>query len=83
MYSTAMRDIQVTRLNDDFGQYVILLSCACGHIRECTPHTLAAFAGWDALLADVVRRMRCSKCHQKRCTARTMQLPTPRGYKRH
>jgi hypothetical protein len=29
----------------------------------------AALAGWDALLTDVVRRLRCSQCGKRKCTA--------------
>jgi hypothetical protein len=83
MYSTAMRDLKITKLSDEFGQYVIYLRCECGHIRRCSPHTLAAFAGWDAQLEDVVRRLRCSKCNEKKCTARAVPMTTPRGYKSH
>jgi hypothetical protein len=83
MYSNAMRDLKIELLSDEFGQYEILLTCLCGHTRRCMPHTLAAFAGWDAKLNDVVRRLRCSKCDKKRCTARTFALTKPRGYKSH
>jgi hypothetical protein len=78
-----MRDLSIDKLNDEFGQYVIYLRCACGHIRRCHPHTLAAFAGWDAKLDEVVRRLRCSKCNQKNCTVRTVALRAPRGYTSH
>jgi hypothetical protein len=78
-----MRDLKIDKLSDQFGQYVIYLRCKCGHIRRCSPHTLAAFAGWDASMVDVVRRLRCSKCHQKRCMARAVPMTTPRGYKSH
>jgi hypothetical protein len=83
MYSNGMRDLVIDKLDDQFGQYVIYLRCVCGHIRRCHPHTLAAFAGWDARLDDVVRRMRCSKCNQKKCTARAVAMAAPRGYKSH
>ena len=83
MYSTTMRDPKIMKLSDEFGQYVIYLRCECRHIRRCHPHTLAAFAGWDARLEDVVRRLRCSKCNAKKCTARTVPMTTPRSYKRH
>lgn len=76
-----MRRLNITKLSDEFGQYVIFLECACGHTRRASPHTLAAFAGWDANLADVVRRLRCSKCDQKKCTARAIELIKPRGYR--
>ncbi len=60
--------IKVVKLGDHFGQYVLLLKCECGHSRTARPETLASFAGWDAELADVVKRMRCSKCGQRRCS---------------
>jgi hypothetical protein len=78
-----MRDLKITKLSDEFGQYEILLTCECGHIRRCSPNTLAAFAGWDVKLDDIVLRLRCSKCNRKRCTARTVPMTTPRGYKAH
>jgi hypothetical protein len=83
MYSIVMRDLHIEKLSDEFGQYLIYVKCQCGHIRRCHPHTLAAFAGWDARLEDVVRRLRCSKCNQKHCVARTVAMTTPRGYKSH
>jgi hypothetical protein len=61
--------LTVVRLADHFGQYVLTLTCACGHSRTAQPKTLAALAGWDALLTDVVRRLRCSQCGKRRCTA--------------
>jgi hypothetical protein len=30
---------------------------------------LARLAGWDARLTEVVKRMRCSKCGKRQCTA--------------
>jgi hypothetical protein len=83
MYSATMRDLNITKLSDEFGQYLIVLECPCGHIRHCYPRSLAAIAGWDAALTDVVRRLRCSKCGAKKCTARTVPMTTPRGYKSH
>lgn len=83
MYSLPMRPLQIERLSDEFGQYEILLTCACGHTRRCHPKTLATIAGWDAKLADVVKRLRCSKCSERKCSARAMTLSPPRGYKSH
>jgi hypothetical protein len=83
MYSIAMRDLHITLLSDEFGQYVIYVKCQCGHIRRCHPHTFAAFAGWDARLDDVIKRLRCSKCNQKKCVARTVAMTPPRGYTSH
>jgi hypothetical protein len=78
-----MQALIVDKLSDHFGQYVILLTCSCGHTRRCYPNTLAAFAGWDAKLSDVVKRMRCTKCKEKKCTVRAMREIAPRGYKSH
>jgi hypothetical protein len=61
--------LTVVKLSDHFGQYVLLLRCSCGHTRTAQPQTLAALAGWDALLADVIKRMRCSHCGKRGCCA--------------
>ncbi len=61
--------LTVVRLSDHFGQYVVVIQCPCGHARQASPKTFAAVAGWDALLADVVKRLRCSKCGGRKCTA--------------
>ena len=62
--------LTVVKLADHFGQYVLTLTCsACGHSRIAQPQTLARMAGWNAALADVVKRMRCSKCGERKCTA--------------
>jgi hypothetical protein len=74
-----MRDLKIERLSDEFGQYIIYLTCPCGHVRRASPHTFATMAGWDAKLTDIVSRLRCSKCNQKNCTARTVELTKPRG----
>lgn len=83
MYSTRVRDLDVDKLSDHFGQYVVVLTCACGHSRRCYPKTFAAFAGWDAKLIDVVKRMRCTKCGKRECSVRAMRETAPRGYKSH
>jgi hypothetical protein len=83
MYSMVMRDVDIKILSDEFGQYDIYLRCECGHIRKCFPKTLAIIAGWDAKLDDVVKRLRCSKCQRKKCTARAVAMTTPRGYRSH
>ena len=78
-----MRPLHVEKLSDEFGQYLIVLSCACGHVRQAYPQTLAAISGWEAKLEDVVRRMRCTKCGEKRCSAKAVPLTTPRGHRSH
>jgi hypothetical protein len=61
--------LTVVKLSDHFGQYVLNLHCECGHTRTAQPRTLAALAGWDALLADVVARLRCAQGGSRRCSA--------------
>jgi hypothetical protein len=65
--------LTVVKLADHFGQYVITIKCECGHTRTARPQTFAALAGWDALLADVVKRLRCSHCGKRRCSAMVRQ----------
>ena len=61
--------LKIEKLSDNFGQFVITLRCECGHTRNASPKTFAGIAGWDAKLADVVKRARCSKCGKRgRCT---------------
>jgi hypothetical protein len=74
-----MRDLKIDKLSDELGQYLIFIECTCRHTRRCHPQTLAAIAGWDTRLVDVVKRMRCSQCNQKKCTARTVCQQKPRG----
>ena len=59
--------LNVVKLSEHGGQFVLTIICPCGHTRTASPSTLARFAGWDALLADVVKRMRCSKCGEHKC----------------
>jgi hypothetical protein len=58
----------VVKLSDYGGQYLITIKCPCGHTRDARPQTLAGIAGRDALLADVVKRMRCSRCGARKCS---------------
>jgi hypothetical protein len=77
-----MRDLKITKLGDEFGQYELILKCgSCLRERHTTPHLLANICGWDAKLEDVARRMRCSVCGAKKCTARALPVTVPRGYK--
>ncbi len=61
--------LTVVKLSDYGGQYVLTLTCECGHTRTAQPKTFAALAGWEAVLADVVKRLRCSRCGKRRCSA--------------
>ena len=70
--------LTVIKLSDHFGQYVLTLKCECGHTRITQPRTLAGFAGWDALLVDVLRRLRCSQCGRRGCSVATVRAETKR-----
>lgn len=74
------RELKIERLDDEFGQYLLILSCPCGHVRECEPRSLANFAGWHVRIDDLVRRMRCSICGRKTCSARPVALVKSRGW---
>jgi hypothetical protein len=74
------RDFNVTRLSDEFGQYLLYLKCSgCAHERQTYPNLLAHLCGWDATLQTVEKRLRCSKCGKKRCHIRAVPLQKPRG----
>ena len=75
------RGFHIEQLSDEFGQYSLLIECAgCGHKRTAEPHTLGRLCGWDARLADVAKRMRCSKCGKKECRLTAVPPTKPRGY---
>jgi len=78
------KNFQIEKLADEFGQYELYLKCESHlHERRTTPHLLANLCGRDAKLIDVARRLRCSVCGQKKCTARAVPTAPPRGYKSH
>ena len=78
------RGFKVEKLSDEFGQYDLVLKCeACGHERRVVPKSLANVCGWEAELEDVTRRLRCSKCGERRCAARAFPSMPPRGYRSH
>ena len=73
-----MSPFHVDKLSDEFGQYTLILTCAaCGYERVTTPKILGRMCGWDARLVDVARRLRCSKCGKKQCTARAVPAQKP------
>ena len=75
------REFHIEKLSDEFGQYTLILKCEkCEHERVTQPITLGRLCGWDSKLADVARRMRCSKCGAKRCSLRAVPPRKPRGY---
>jgi hypothetical protein len=74
------KDFKVQRLSDEFGQYLLVIKCiGCAHERRAYPNLLAHICGWDAKLADLERRLRCSKCGKKGCHIRAIEMQKPRG----
>jgi hypothetical protein len=41
--------------------------------RRAYPKTFAAIAGWDAKLENLIKRLRCSKCGKRQCSATVRQ----------
>jgi hypothetical protein len=75
------RELHIDKLGDEFGQYMLILNCGkCGHERITPPATLGRLCGWDTRLADLAKRMRCSKCGEKQCSLRAVPPRKPRGY---
>lgn len=73
----------IHRLSDHFGQYTIDVKCrACGHSRSITPTALARIFGWDAELARVVARLRCSRCSGKACAVEIGFSRPPRKWRK-
>ena len=74
--------LRIERLADEFAEYMLYLKCAaCAHERRTTPHALARVCGWNARLDDVIKRLRCSACGKKQCSARAEPLAKPRSYR--
>jgi hypothetical protein len=75
------REFRIDKLSDEFGQYTLVLKCSvCNHERTAEPHALGRLCGWDARLEEVAKRMRCSKCGEKKCKLRAFPPRKPRGY---
>jgi ribosomal protein S27E len=73
-------DFKVLRLSDEFGQYLLVIKCTgCAHERRAFPNLLAHLCGWDAKLADLEKRLRCSKCGKTSCHVRAIEMQKPRG----
>jgi hypothetical protein len=75
-----MRTPKVTRLGDEFGDYVLTISCRqCRHVRAAEPKTLAKLVGWEITLAALSERLRCSRCHVKDVELTPNPRARPRG----
>jgi hypothetical protein len=80
MLRAMRRPLNIEKLSDRFGDYVLVITCRkCLHARRTEPHALAKLLGWDAPLVKVAARLRCSNCGTKDCTLKTESIPRPRG----
>ena len=53
----------IKHLHDFNGNFLIFVRCrACRRAREVDPEELAARVGWDAKLAAIAPRLKCSRC---------------------
>lgn len=69
----------IRKLEDRFGDYVLVMTCkACGHCRRSPPEVLAKIVGWTAEIDQVMRRMRCSACGARGADWDVDRVPRPR-----
>jgi hypothetical protein len=74
------RPPRIPKLSDRFGDYVLVITCReCKHGRRTEPQAIAKLLGWDAPLAKVAARMRCSNCGARGCDLTTESILRPRG----
>lgn len=74
-----MRKLVVTRLGDEFGDYLLTIACRkCRHVRVADPHSLAHILGWEITLDELAKRLRCSGCGGKDCELTPNTRPRPR-----
>lgn len=71
----------IRKLDDRFGDFVLVVICPCGHRRSIDPKVLAKLAGVapDTLIDAVVPRMRCMQCQQKGARWDVERKPSERG----
>jgi hypothetical protein len=50
-----------------FAMFLVRIRCKCGHHRDASPKALTASCktGWSTTLADLSKRLRCSKCDER------------------
>ena len=71
----------IKRLNDFLGDYLLFVRCrACRHAREVAPAQLASRVGWNAELAAVIPRLKCSRCGKKAIDVAIAFRRKPRGW---
>ena len=67
---------KVRYLSDYQGAFALSVSCTlCHHERAITAQSLAHRAGKDALVSDVMKRLRCSRCNSRQVEAMVVGIP--------
>lgn len=71
----------ISKLDDRFGDFVLVVICPCGHRRPMDPKVLAKLAGAapDTPIVAVIPRMRCMRCQQKAARWEVERRQTERG----
>jgi DNA-directed RNA polymerase subunit RPC12/RpoP len=78
-----MRKPVVTKLGDEFGDYLLTISCRrCRHTLISEPGTLAQRVGWEITLGELATRLRCTECGSKECELTAQARARPRGWGR-
>lgn len=75
----------IRKLDDRFGDFVLVIICPCGHSHRIDPKALAKLAGvpHDTAIDAVVPRMRCSQCQEKGASWEVERPPAARGRPSH
>jgi len=75
------RPPKVTKLGDEFADYVLTIACRrCRHVRITEPKALAKVVGWEITLDALALRLRCTQCGTLGdCELTPHARPRPRG----
>jgi len=71
--------MDASRLDDQFGDFVVRVVCEWGAVRESQPQALARLVGWKMALRELALRMHCSQCGRKAAEVVAVARPRPRG----
>ena len=71
----------IAKLSDHFGNYVLQVRCRkCQHSRQIEPQSLAHRFGWQAELAQLAGRFRCSRCQARAAEVQVGFVRRPRRW---
>jgi hypothetical protein len=69
----------IKRLDDALGDFIVRVTCPCGHIPPHRAGSARADRLRSATLAQLATRMRCSQCGKKVAKVVAVARPRPRG----